>query len=74
MATGMGSYEEAVAPFKFKLLQNISRDKPGQRVLEVGIGAAPNLRYLLNPTLPQVHNNDLIFNNILSAEPDGAMA
>lgn len=46
MATGMESYEEAVRPFKDNLLQNV-RTKGYQKVLEIGIGAAPNLQYLV---------------------------
>lgn len=47
MATGMDAYEEAVSPVKAEILQH-ARNKGGgpQAVLEIGIGAAPNLQYL----------------------------
>ena len=49
----MQAYEEAVAPFKHELLQT-ARDREGpQRVLDVGIGAAPNLQYLTSSTGPK---------------------
>ena len=47
MANGMDTYEEAVRPFKQELLNGV-RKAGSQKVLEVGIGAAPNLQYLLN--------------------------
>ena len=49
----MDSYEDAVRPFKQDLLRDV-RQPGSQRVLELGIGAAPNLQYLVNPSGPQV--------------------
>ena len=53
MATGMDSYEEAIRPFKDELLKDV-RQPGAQTVLEIGIGAAPNLRYLVSSTPEEV--------------------
>ena len=55
MATGMDAYEEAVTPFKFELLRDARFEGGGeQSVLEIGIGAAPNLQYLTRASFQQV--------------------
>lgn len=55
MATGMDAYEEAVTPFKFELLRGARFEGGGeQSVLEIGIGAAPNLQYLTRASFQQV--------------------
>lgn len=55
MATGMDAYEEAVTPFKSDLLRNARFEGGGdQSVLEIGIGAAPNLQYLTRASFQEV--------------------
>lgn len=52
MASGMDAYEEAVMPMKLKLLSGARKEGGGpQSVLEIGIGAGPNLQYLTCSTL-----------------------
>lgn len=53
MANGMNTCEVAVRPFKEDLLKDARQEGP-QRVLEVGIGAAPNLSYLVNGAASKV--------------------
>ena len=61
MATGMDAYEEAVAPYKSALLSTARRAEGGaQAVLEIGIGAAPNLSYLTREG-PQMVASQLSF-------------
>ena len=56
----MDAYEEAVTPYKLELLQNARKQEGGQQsVLEIGIGAAPNIQYLTRASLEQVeHSNN----------------
>ncbi len=55
MATGMDAYEEAVTPFKLDLLRDARFEGGGeQSVLDIGIGAAPNLQYLTRASFQQV--------------------
>lgn len=47
MATGMGEHESAVAPIKNQLFDLVWLDNPDTRdVLDLGIGAGPNLKYI----------------------------
>ena len=46
MATGMGEYEEQVAPIKHDLFGKAFQHGQIQDVVEVGMGTGPNLRYL----------------------------
>lgn len=54
MANGMAAYEEAVMPFKYKLLQEAFSSTGAQKILEVGIGAGPNLPFLASLVGDQV--------------------
>lgn len=46
MATGMGEYEEKIAPVKRDLFSKAFDQGPVQNVVEVGMGTGPNLQYI----------------------------
>lgn len=42
----MGPYERAVAPVKTRLFADLLRDLQAPKILDIGVGAGPNLKYL----------------------------
>uniref|UniRef100_A0A7S3QWU6 Methyltransferase type 11 domain-containing protein n=2 Tax=Dunaliella tertiolecta TaxID=3047 RepID=A0A7S3QWU6_DUNTE len=46
MANSVAEYESAAHPWKVDLFSKLVQGRPTQRILEVGIGTGPNLKYL----------------------------